>query len=79
MSLIKKSLFNIEIIEESYYNDIVSTSKKLIKKDADSKVLAAAIKIHADYLITKDKDFFKKHIEEKIRVMTPKDALKKLS
>ena len=78
LNLIETALLNIEIIKKEDYSNLLSLSKNLIKKDADSKVLAAAIKINADYLITKDKDFFKKQIKEKIHVMTPEDALKKL-
>src|SRR3989338_892615 len=66
------------IIQKKYYSDKIHAAKKLIDKEKDSKILAAALTINPDYFITGDSDFFKPEVKKLINVCKTKDVLREL-
>lgn len=66
------------IIQEKGYCHKLEEAIKIISKDKDAKILAAALTVRPDYLITGDSDFFISSIRKIINVCKTKDVLREL-
>lgn len=76
---VDRSLMDFEeIVKEDAYIHKIQEAWKLIRKEKDSKILAAVLAIKPTYFVTGDKDFHKSKIKQVVPVMHTKDVLKEL-
>ena len=76
---IERSLIDFEVIvKEKYYKRNIGRAKKLIRKEKDSKILAAVLAINPDYFVTGDKDFHNFKIKQLVPVRYTKEVLEDL-
>ena len=76
---IERSLVDFEVIvKEKYYKRNIGRAKKLIRKEKDSKILAAVLAINPDYFVTGDKDFHNFKIKQLVPVRYTKEVLEDL-
>jgi len=76
---IERSLIDFEVIvKEKDYKRNIGRAKKLIRKEKDSKILAAVLAINPDYFVTGDKDFHNFKIKQLVPVRYTKEVLEDL-
>ena len=76
---IERSLIDFEVIvKEKDYKRNIGRAKKLIRKEKDSKILAAFLAINPDYFVTGDKDFHNFKIKQLVPVRYTKEVLEDL-
>ena len=73
---IERSLVDLElIIAEKDYRKNIKKAEELIRKEKDSKILAAVLTISPDYFVTGDKDFHNPRIKQLVEVRYTKEVL----
>jgi predicted nucleic acid-binding protein len=76
---IERSLIDfVSIVEEKEYLKKISEARKLIRKEKDSKILAAALAIKPDYFVTGDKDFHNFKVKQIVQVRHTREVLEDL-
>jgi len=76
---IERSLIDFEVIvKEKDYKRNIGRAKKLIRKEKDSKILAAVLAINPDYFVTGDKDFHNFKIKQLVPARYAKEVLEDL-
>ena len=79
LSEVERALSDMTIIQRSKYNHKLIEAEGLISHKKDSHILAAVIHAKPDYFLTGDAHFFTESVQGRVRVMTSKDFLSKLS
>ena len=73
---IERSLVDFElIITEKDYRKNILKAKELIRKEKDSRILAAVLTISPDYFVTGDKDFHNPKVKQLVKVRYTKEVL----
>jgi len=73
---IERSLVDFElIITEKDYRKNILKAKELIRKEKDSRILAAVQTISPDYFVTGDKDFHNSRVKQLVKVKYTKEVL----
>ena len=76
---IERSLIDfVSIVEEKDYLKKVGEARKLIRKEKDSKILAAVLAVKPDYFVTGDKDFHTFKMKQVVPVRHTKEVLEDL-
>ena len=76
---IERSLVDFEVIvKEKDYKKSIGKAKNLIRKEKDSKILAAVLTIKPDFFVTGDKDFHSFKVKQLVPVRYTKEVLKDL-
>ena len=76
---IERSLVDFElIITEKDYRKNILKAKELIRKEKDSRILAAVLTISPDYFVTGDKDFHNPKVKQLVAVRYTKEVLAEL-
>lgn len=74
----RNAALDLKIVGEENYSSYLKTAKKLINQENDSKILAAALAVKADYLVTGDADFHKATVKKLINICKTREILKEL-
>ena len=64
-----------EIVDVSEYSPKIPEADKIIKKNKDSKILAAVLAVQPDYFITGDEHFFIPEVQHRVPVIKGKTFL----
>ena len=76
---IERALVDFElIISEKDYRKNILKAKELIRKEKDSRILAAVLTISPDYFVTGDKDFHNSRVKQLVAVRYTKEVLAEL-
>lgn len=76
---IERSLVDFElIIEEKDYRKNIGKANELIRKEKDSRILAAVLTIGPDCFVTGDKDFHNPRVKQIVAVRYTKQVLAEL-
>ena len=67
-----------KIVKEEEYRRELKRTLKLISNKKDAKILAAALIVKADYLVTGDEDFFIPEVKKVINIKRTKEVLEDL-
>ena len=76
---LEKALSDIEVLRRPKYRAKINAAEKLLSHKKDIPVLAAAITIKPDYLLTGDRHFLTSKIRKVLNVKTSSEFLSEIS